>query len=187
MLKNIEELSWTNKYVNYIKYRKIGLKLKAKKELDFFLDDFNSLDKQSKRQFIDFVHQACVITDNYSLYLPENLNNYFKKEIDLWMNEEPLNPIPYKWSGSLDNLKKAIEIDPNDLMALEMLATRVIAKVSINQHDLKRGYPYDGDALEDILLIDFLYTKIDNLKDKKKKDAFIDNLKELKETAVLYV
>lgn len=184
----LQALTWAYRFQNYIQFRKQGLKKKAMEELEYFFLDFNLQSHSDRRFFIDIVNRIAFLTDNYSLFLPENLNSKFLvPEIKLWIKDEPSNPIPYKWSSNIDDNTKSVELDPQDQIALEKLVNRLIGKISMNQHELGVNNSYDGNPGEDIALINFLHGKLENLKDLNKKNKIYQILKELKECATSYI
>jgi hypothetical protein len=186
-MKQLEEFTWIGQYLSYLELRKKGLKQKAQIQLNEFFKEFSLHDKISQRNFIDSVSSLAFITFESDLYLPYNLyHTVFLPEIDKWTEEEPLNPIPHRWSNDFEKNKKALELNAHDEIAIEKLANYVIGKVSMNQHEISAGYPYQGDPPEDIVLIDFLLPFVTNLSDVTKQQKIKKTLNELKNSAKEY-
>ena len=189
-MKDINELmflSWCSKYYHYIHLRKLGLKKNAQKTLVSFFDDFNIQDKLTRREFIDSIHTIAFYSKEYSLYLPYNLvNEVMKPEIYKWMEEEPMDPIPLKWSYDIDLVKRSIVLDPSDQIALALYGGMIIGGIEMNQHEIDHGFMYDGDPTKDIELIDFYLGYINNIKDPKIKEDYTQRLTGLKECANKY-
>jgi len=186
-LKEIEALNWANKYLDYIELRKKGLKKKSQIKLGEFFTDISLQDKKSRRKFIDLICKAAFITDDYSVYLPNNMyQEYCLPEINDWIKDEPHNPLPYKWSSDWENNKKSLELNPQDQIAIEKFANRLIGRISMNQHEIAHGYPYDGTTNEDISLIDFFEKFVMNITNAEKQNNIIKTLAELKQCAIEY-
>ena len=184
-IEELKVLNWCNSYIQYVQLRDKGLKKEAKKALDQFLLDFKKQDTQSRRNFIVIVNEIVYYHNNYNVFLPFNLyEKLINPEIQEWIKEEPTNPIPLIWTRDIDSLLKAIVIDPQNQITLNMLGDLIVNKISMNQHELTAGFAYDGNPKEDVQLIDIFSTYMENLVDIVKRDTFINILASLKKNAV---
>ena len=188
LINKLNEFNWANNYINYINAKKRGTRKIAMAFLNkFILDFFNQIDKE-RRSFIDLVSQISYETNDYNTYLPVNLyRECFLNEISKWKKDDPNNPTPYKWSESFEDNKKALELDSLDQISLEKFSNSLINKISMNQHEIKAGFIYDGNTLEDILLINYFEPFIVNIKNSEKREIIKKNLSELKKTAIDYM
>lgn len=185
VINELNNFVWANHYKEYLRLREKGLKKPARIELEKFILNFNEQDKLTRRKFIDFVNRLSRETNDYSLYMPSNLyNDVFKPELNDWINTDPQNPIPYKWSSDFSLFKRAVALDPSDQMLLDMFFTRLINKISLNQHELEFGFKYDGDPQQDLELLNEAELYIDNLEDQEKKERVSQSLMGLKKTAL---
>jgi hypothetical protein len=183
----LKDLKWVSSYVEYIRLKGSGLKKDASKAMSDFIDEFQNQSKQSRRLFIEQVNQLAYDTNDYHTYLPMNLYSLIKGELEDWSSEEPNNPIPLIWKRDLTTLKEAIAIDPTNEIAVELLGTMILNKVSMNQHELSSGGIYDGDAQEDIALIDFYLNHISHLTSNQKREELTLMLTDLKSEAKAWV
>ena len=86
---------WASDYHTYLENRRKGLKEQAKQALRKFITTLSDIKAEDKRDFIDTVFTIAFITDDYSLYLPNNLySEHFIPIIKKWINAEPDNHIP---------------------------------------------------------------------------------------------
>jgi hypothetical protein len=185
LVKEIEDLNWAHRYLRYVDLLNTGLRKQARIELIEFFNDFNLQSKNIRRNFINIVNKISFITNESDVYLPYDMyHNLFLPAIDKWINDEPLNPIPYKWSNKFEDNKKALELDSKDQITIEKISNHIIGKVSMNQHEIENGYSYDGNPNEDILLIDFVIPFVQNLEEVIKRVEIIKTLKELKDCAI---
>ena len=185
LIDNISEFEGGNKYSQYIELRKKGLKKQAQIMLNDFLVDLNIQDVATRRDFLNQIYTAAFISDDYNLYLPFNLNEVLKPEIHKWIIDEPNNPIPYRWSYDLNLMKKSLQLDPYDEITLDLFSKMLIAKVSMNQHEVASGFSYNGDPNQDLYLIDFYEKYTDNIQNFERRDDVKQALIHLKECAIL--
>ena len=83
----------------------------------------------------------------------------------------------------METIKKAVELNPADQIALEILAKRIISKISMNQHEINSGYAYNGNPKEDISLIDFFENYVNKIIKEERRTEIIKTLSELKKCA----
>lgn len=188
IIEEIKKTSWSICYQDYIQLYQKGLKKNAKTVLKEFIKEFKKQDKSNRRSFIDIIYKAAFLTENYNTFLPSNLyQEVVLPEIKDWINEEPDNPIPNRWSDDLNYNKKALQIDSTDQIALINFANRIIGKISMNQHEMSYGFSYDGNPNEDIHLINFFEKFVDNIQSIEKRDEISNTLLDLKNCALLFM
>lgn len=183
----IKRYPWASDYIFYLDYRRLGLKDKSKRALMNFIKVFENRGDEEKRSFLNTVFSAANFTNDYSLYLPGNLyNEHFVPILNKWIEEAPVNFIPYRWSADFEHNKKAVILNPLDQISLLNFANRLINKVSMNQHEIANGFMYDGDVSKDIELIDFFEPFVGNINDSTKRDEIKEAIMNLKDTAFAY-
>lgn len=175
------------KYLDYLDLRKKGLKKQAQKVLIDFFKDFELQDKTVRRDFINDVYTLAFLSNDYSTYLPYNLvEQVLKPEIYRWIEDEPDNPVPYKWTYDFNLLQKSLQLNPIDQIALTLFANKLIGRISMNQHELSAGYPYNGNPKDDIYLIDAFEELINNIQNPEERNKIKMILSDLKTSALLY-
>ena len=178
-------MNWPILYNKYLEMYEKGLKKQAKLVLKDFIDDFKKQSKPERREFSDEVNKKAFETEEYSKFLPQNLyNEIVLPEIRQWITDEPDNSIPRRWSEDFETIKKGVELNPRDQIALEILAQRIISKISMNQHEIRCGYSYDGNPTEDIFLIVFFESYLNNIQKKERKSEIMKSLADLKHCAM---
>lgn len=193
MLKKMEPIDKlktrqeNKKYLDYLDLRKKGLKKQAQKVLIDFFKDFELQDKTVRRDFINDVYTLAFLSNDYSTYLPYNLvEQVLKPEIYRWIEDEPDNPVPYKWTYDFNLLQKSLQLNPIDQIALTLFANKLIGRISMNQHELSAGYPYNGNPKDDIYLIDAFEELINNIQNPEERNKIKMILSDLKTSALLY-
>lgn len=184
IIESIRQLNFAGPYLEYIELRKIGLNKEAKKAMHDFIGVYLLQPSSVKREFIDLVYRGAYGSDECGLNIPFNLyQEAILPELDAWKKEEPGNPIPYRWSGDLLENKKAVQLNPADPLAIQILCERVINHVSMNQHEISAGFGYDGNPGNDIELIAFCEEYAGHLDNPELKDFIISSFTELKACA----
>jgi hypothetical protein len=182
--KTIKDFGWAEGYRSYVELRKKGLKEKAKQVLEIFLAELNKQPTAIKREFINVINETAFLSNDYSTYLPQNIvDKIVNPELEAWMQEEPDNPVPYKWSYDLDLVKRSLELNPGDTIALDLFVKMLINTISMHQHEISSVYVYAGDACKDIELIDFFDTVKMNINDPVKVKEYDKLLSDLKADA----
>jgi hypothetical protein len=185
--ETIRKYLWASDYIDYLEYRRTGLKDKSKLALANFMESFANQEDVVKRDFINIVFHIAYFADEYTVYLPQNLYTiHILPTILKWIEEEPDNFIPYRWAPDFEHNRKAVMLNPFDQISILRFVNRVIAKISMNQHEIEAGFPYDGDASNDIEQIKFLEPFIQNISDPLKRDEIKDIATSLKNTAITY-
>lgn len=179
----VEEFKWANYYFNFLDFKSKGLRQKALECMREFIKVFTEQSKSERRKFINAVNIEAFKNGSFNNFMPHNLYQIFVDEIQKWQNEEPNNPIAFKWTHDHIDLMKSISLDPNDQVTLEMLSSNIINKIGMNQHELDAGFGYQGNPKEDIDLIKFLNPHLENLIDQENKNRLKGILKELEESA----
>lgn len=182
--ETIKKYLWASDYLDYLDYRRAGLKAKSKLALASFMESFANQEEVVKRDFINIVYHIAYFAGEYTIYLPHNLYTiHVLPTILKWIEEEPDNFIPYRWAPDFEHNRKAVMLNPFDQISLLSFVNRVIGKISMNQHEIEAGFPYDGDASNDIEQIEFLEPFIQNISDLVKRDKIINILTDLKNIA----
>jgi len=152
------------------------------------LRNFVCKQKESRRLFIDAVYKVSDLSDDSSLYLPYNLwDGVFLKEIEDWIKDEPYNPIPYKWSGDFQLMKKSLELDPTDQQGLARFGANLVSKINMNQHEIHAGFGYSGDPVSDIQDIQFFKPFLKNIENPELRRSFTVELEELESCALQFI
>jgi len=185
-IKNeLNNFTWVNRYKEYLSLREKGLKKAAQTEIEKFILDFYRQNKSDRRNFIDLIYRIGKEANDYTLYVPYNLSNQvIALELEDWRKDEPQNPIPFRWSLDFHLLQKSIEIDPVDQTTLELFFTLLCNRISMNQHEIEFGYPYDGNADDDYALINKYEGYVENISDLHKREKIKESLAEIKKVAL---
>jgi hypothetical protein len=184
MFDKLQQLGWCDKYIQYVLLKQKGLIRQAKQSLVDFIKIYQEQPKVDRRKFIDYVNSEALHTKDYDL-LPYNLyNEVLLPDTLLWIKEEPLNFIPYKWSSKLELVKTALQLAPSDQETLILYGNRLIQKIAMNQHEVSRGYQYDGNAKDDYEAIDFYQPYLENIQDAANRESLAIQLADLKACAL---
>ncbi|WP_028787046.1 hypothetical protein [Terrimonas ferruginea] len=164
------------------------MRKEAFNELSLFFSDFKNEENKSRRWLVNNIYDLAFQTDNYSLYIPENFNKeLIKPEIANWINDEPDNPIPYKWSFDSKLLRKSVDLNPNDQDTLSLFFLMLLNGVNMNQHEIDAGYPYDGDPEKDLALLEDAEQYLSFVEEKTRREDLKKQISELKLVAKEFI
>jgi hypothetical protein len=187
-VNSLEEFSWAENYLSYLNFIKKGLKSQAKNSLDSFLLDYQNQKISIRRNFLDKIAQIAFNTKDYSNYLPQNFyKNVFETEIANWIKEEPTNVKALRWSPDINLNKRALELDPNDQLTLEIYGNKILNRIKMNQHELDAGFAYDGNANEDLNQLLYFSNYVKNINDPVTRNRMNDLVIELLNTAKKHI
>lgn len=187
-IDEILSIAWTGHYKEYLRLYEKGLKKQAKILMKEFIKELKDINETNRRYFVDTVYRTAFKTKRYSILIPENLyREIFVPVIERWVNEETENPIALRWSNELEHIQRAVQIDSTDQIALEKYCNWVIGKISMNQHEISSGFPYDGNPIEDISMISRLEKFIGNIQNSERRQVISETLQDLKDCAMIFL
>lgn len=110
------------------------------------------------------------------------LEVYLKDVLTFWTLEEPNNPIPHKWLGSISgdvaSYERALELDPKDEISINQVTRSYLDRVDFQTHHLSESFFIGdmSDAKHSLTLAQALIHRLQNeeikLKMQKKVDYF---------------
>jgi hypothetical protein len=140
-------------YVEYLRLRERGLRKDAFRHLAEFITLARSWNAIRQRDLVNRLMLLKHENPRVSDMIPDPLmRELFNPILDRWMASEPTNPVPCRWRGGKDNLRRAVWLDPNEQIARQLLANRLLHEVEFAAHELPAGYI--GSAGEDINKLD---------------------------------
>lgn len=175
-LKNAE---WVN-YANYCLDREKGLRKQAFQQLDHFLKLAARWTIEQQRDFVQFLFpfMETVQDADYGPF-PQLLSEQLVKPIlEKWCETEQKDGRPFRWYGtyyrSQEYLLKALEIDPADDTAREVILKRWTDSMNYSLHHLPEYYI--GDPSEDIEFAEKIKLQISQLATVSQQQYWINIL-----------
>jgi hypothetical protein len=127
-------------YLAYVEFLGRGLRRDALKHIEDLLSTLRSLPKERQRYLASFLCRQTEGETGHRL-LPEPLNRRFiTPVIAEWKTAEPENPEPLRWTGALNDLIRAVEIEPSCDHSRRRLILRILGFVGYSTHELPLGY-----------------------------------------------
>jgi hypothetical protein len=174
-------------FVSYLRHRENGLRKQAFRSLSQFISTAIAWDFDRRRDFAD---RLCLLQHelpDVSNLVPHPLHHdLVLPTLREWATREPNNPIPFRWQGSDEDLRRAVALDSNEWIAREMLAWRLLAGVDYSIHELPNGYGYIGDPAEDLRLLDEVATLANQLP-PHQAGAIAEEAAETREVVLAYL
>jgi hypothetical protein len=140
-------------YLCYVDLLSRGLRKQALKHIEDLISTLRALPKDRQQFFASFLCRENEIHISHRL-LPEPLHRRFIHPIvEDWKRTEPGNPEPLRWTGNLDDLVRAVELDPSCDQTRRRLILRILGFVGISTHELPAGYLGNVENDYDLLRI----------------------------------
>jgi hypothetical protein len=92
-----------------------------------------------------------------------------------WTLVEPECPEPHRWLGGEEHLSRALELDPNDQIALRKLVVHILGFVDFGTHEMPYGYL--GSAADDLVALERAQGLLGNLSDEHDRAMFANEIK----------
>jgi hypothetical protein len=137
------------KYRDYCTFREKGMRKEAFHSLKGFLNETAKWTFEERKDFVDWI----LWIHNSLPHIPDLLPNQMllsliEPTLAEWMIAEPENGCPYRWSGGIENLRKAISLDRNDDIAKLKFGKIILNDSNYSVHELPEGYL--GNPREDL-------------------------------------
>jgi hypothetical protein len=140
-------------YSEYCSLLERGLRKAAFLHLSKFIDSAISWNFSQKRQFASWLfHFAYTNPDCFQL-MPQPLSKrLLEPTLTEWTEREPDCAEPHRWLGRHEHLRQAIELEPKDEIARQLLIEKLFYGVHYSTHEIPYGYI--GKPQEDLLDLD---------------------------------
>lgn len=179
-LAGVPELS---DYVSYTELLARGLRKEALKHIEDLLSTLRALPHERQRSLASLLCRETEGETGHRL-LPEPLRRRFiVPVIDAWKSAEPSNPEPFRWTSALNDLIRAVELDPSCDHTRRRLILKILGFVGCSTHELPTGYL--GVVEDDYDLLRVAQREAQLLRDAKLRETYrlliADEKKELDE------
>ncbi len=146
-LKEIgEKYASDSQYEAFSRYclsKEKGLKKEAKTAIEQFIVSNQSKSKMEQRNIIEELSALSYRNKKVHQLIPHPLQQYMIAVLENWIEEEPDNAIPYRWSGfiksDLQSYKRAIEINSFDIISLIAIINFNLNYVDYQTHHLNES------------------------------------------------
>lgn len=128
-------------YAEYCKLLERGLRKKALAELNRFISSQKEESFEERKRFASWLCTHVSEERWMNQLLPHPLwKEYVELTLNEWIQVEPTDSEPYRWLGGYDNLKRAVELNPQDEIARASLIRCILGHVGYATHELPSGY-----------------------------------------------
>lgn len=175
-------------YADYLQSRERGLRKEAFSHLRSFIATAEQWPFGRRREFVDWLLSVQCSRPAVRDLVPQPLQvALIQATLDEWVRLEPGNPVPYRWRGTLDDLRTAIRLDPAEQIARERLLRRLVAGVEYSVHELPHGYGYIGSPTEDLALLDETRQAAEGLADVEMRTRYTGKIADLDRIVRSYI
>lgn len=172
-------------YTQYCFDREKGLRKEAFSHLNEFLKLSQSWTIEQKIEFLQFLLPLSeTVQDADYGPLPQPLSEkLIKPTLENWCLSETKNSAPFRWYGkyyrSFEHINRALEINPQDDKARQILLKWGTYQLYFSVHHLPEGYI--GNLAEDLELIEEIKGHINQLTEPKLQEFWRKELEEYAE------
>jgi len=172
-------------YVQYCFDREKGLRKEAFSHLNEFLSLSQSWTTKQKIEFLQFLLPLSeTIQDADYGPLPQPLSErLIKPTLEEWCLSETKNSDPFRWYGryyrSVEHINKALEIDPQDDKARQILLEWGTYQLYFSVHHLPEGFI--GNLTENLELIETVREQINQLTEPELQEFWTKELEKYAE------
>jgi len=140
-------------YVEYLNSLEQGLRRQALEHLEPLIGGLQQLDVARQRELASILCRETEVSPGHKL-IPHPLQTEFiAPVIRDWMESDPDAAEPRRWTGDLDDLKRAVELDSSCDHTRWRLIMRILGHVGFSTHELPHGYLGDVETDEDLLIL----------------------------------
>lgn len=176
--QRVAEVPELQDYHRYIDLLSRGLRKDALKHIEDLLSILRTLPKLRQQFLASFLCRETQIQSSHKL-LPEPLYRRFVVPvIEEWKSVEPSNPEPLRWTGNMDDLIRAVELDPTCDQTRRRLILRILGFVGMSTHELPAGYL--GEVENDYDLLRVAKREAQLLRDANLRDKYLRLIEEEK-------
>lgn len=164
-----------HKYRDYCTFREKGMRKEAFHSLKGFLNETAKWTFEERKDFVDWI----LWIHNSLPHIPDLLPNQMllaliEPTLAEWMITEPGNGCPYRWSGGIENLRKAIALDGNDDIAKLKFGKIILNDSNYSVHELPEGYL--GNPREDLEEVTEAIGYVSDANMSAERDAILEGL-----------
>ena len=155
-------------YSRYCADQESGLRARAFASLVEFIKSLQSTSSAERRAFVSWVLSFAEDRKGRHLLIPFPLEKQIVEPTLLeWETAEPDSAEPHRWLGGQHHLERALEINPEDQVALKRLIVLYLSWIDYNGHELPYGYL--GAISEDLKTLARVETLLPSLKDEASR------------------
>ena len=171
---NVSELA---DYIEYLRLLNLGLRKEALKHIEDLLSTLRAVPVPRQRQIASHLCREARY-DSHSGLLPHPLRARFIDPVmHDWKRAEPSNPEPFRWTCILDDLVRAVDLDPTCSETRCRMIAKILYFVGYAAHELP--YAYCGDDLdEDRRLLRRARQEAELITDEKVRLEFLKSITE---------
>ena len=168
-------------YARYCELFEKGLRKDALNHLSAFIEASTKWPFAEKKKFVSWLYYFAYENPEAYLLMPYPLSKFMlEPTLAEWIEAEPEEAEPHRWLGSHEHLRRALELNPDDEIAIHRLAMMTLNGVAYSTHELPY-YGYLGDPQEDLLALEEIESHIERISDEEKKSNYRDLIIEERE------
>ncbi|MGZ8938682.1 MAG: hypothetical protein ACXW32_05665 [Limisphaerales bacterium] len=165
-------------YGEYLRLIERGLRKQALKHIEDFLSTACALPIPRQREIASLLCRE-VSTDSIGNgLLPHPVRaRFIDPVIRDWKSAEPQNPEPFRWTGLLDDLFHALQLDPSCEQTRRRLILRMLGSIDFATHELPSAY-LGNDINPDLELLRLAIGEAGKIDDREVRLRYLHMIQE---------
>jgi hypothetical protein len=176
------EVAELNEYGEYLRLLENGLRDKALTHLQTLLQILRATSVPRRREIASLLLRTTEHETGHRLMPYPLLTGFIDPTLAEWRESAPNDPEPLRWSRSIDDLERALSIEPTCDYTRRKLVLRILGHVGFSTHGLPAGYI--GEPRDDLGLIALARREASVLSDERARQAYLAMIDE-EETEIL--
>jgi hypothetical protein len=155
-------------YSTFCREYERGLRRQAFDALERFVHAMEREPYVERRRFVSWLMSFAHEREARHMLIPHPLKiRVVEPTLAEWTIVEPTCAEPYRWIGGYEHLQQAIELDPEDQIALRDFVIYLLGQVDYATHELPSAYlGSPSKDLEDLNRVEVLLLRISNESDR---------------------
>jgi len=135
-------------YFAYCTLLENGLRKDALAKLDGFISSMLIASFEERQKFVSWLYHGAWNTEWLNTFVPHPLQTRLvEPTLQEWVKREPDAAEPHCWLGTLEHLRRALELDPQGEVACTRFARCILGRINVSTHELPAGYLGDDPLL----------------------------------------
>jgi hypothetical protein len=162
---------------SYCRLRERGLRNDAFAHLREFIREAQQWSLPERARFADWILSLQRSHPQIYDLIPYPLQqDLIEPTLRDWCRAEPMHPVRYRWLGTDEDLRRAVELDPAEQVARQLFIERVAGAVDFSIHELSSGYEYLGDPEDDLRQLREAEEMLQGIKDVERRNHYTQEL-----------
>lgn len=147
IVANANEFPEWADYFGYCERLERGLRKEALTKLHVFLASILMSSFEERRRFVSWIYERAWDTGWLDSFVPHPLQTRLAEPtLREWIEREPDAAEAHCWLGTMDHLRRAVALDPQNEIACKRFIRCILGRIDYATHELPAGYLGDDPS-----------------------------------------